>query len=179
MVSQVHRASLASVNRNGETGPRLVAAIAVSFFLLLTGALPSAAAGYERDNVAADGWGIGRDLCSVGFATSGSDAYAVACFQPDGDKLNVADGLADGSRVAMSWKVGSRSGICVNSRGREATFSSYKLLFSGDYGCDKDFPESAIIFFRVGRCNASKVNCSTVSNWHWEPFNSYRVDGNG
>lgn len=162
----------------------IAVALAVVTVLLVAPSATGQAPAREWNYVKLDRWNIGRDLCAVG-DDGGYGYFAVACFEPEGDHLNVADARGDGRRVAMRWWIGKRKapkrhGMCVNTKGFSGggAWGPWDLMFVGRYGCNKNLPEKAVIKFQVGKCYAARRDCSKMKNWTaWSAIVKWRVNG--
>lgn len=84
------------------------------------------------------------------------DSWGNACFAFYGDIFWVQDNRADGLSVGVHWRTESgRRGICRNNQG----------LDIWRWACNKDVPENQWVEFRLGRCDGTKYNCSSLYGW--------------
>ena len=76
-------------------------------------------------------------------------SWGQGCFFYNGDDFWLVDKAGDGYSVAIQWKLtdGSRSGLIRDKLGNGVN----SML-------DKDFPETATLKWRMGRCNQSATN---------------------
>lgn len=95
---------------------------------------------------------------SADFTAGWRANYGSVGFEPDGDELWVLDNATDGKSVGMYWQTTSgRSGICRNAGGSRPDRWSK---------CNKNFPESAAIRIKIGKCSVSSSrNCKSPGNY--------------
>lgn len=120
-------------------------------------------------NARRDAWAIGRRLCAFGkgLPDHGGDPFGIACFEPNGDKMNVLDMASDGYRVGMRWQTPTQRGICVNTHGREGggTVDPFDAVIIGPRGCQENLYEGHVVRYWVVRCDGSRFNCRVLANW--------------
>jgi hypothetical protein len=125
----------------------VAAAVGLFISLLTPGAAHAAYFGAETDYAVAS---------SAPSGTEGRDYFCsskygvVACFMPYGDKIYVADTVADGYAAVGEWSTWTsptlwREGSCVNK------------LTAGTWGvCNKNFTEGWSAYVRSARYNSGK-----------------------
>ncbi|WP_143167906.1 hypothetical protein [Jatrophihabitans endophyticus] len=124
-------------------------------------ASPAAAASGEYDIATYQSWVNGTYWC-----VNNAQNSAYGCLEVRGDYLQVGDVKADGRRTGMQWSTsGGRKGLCVNTAGKDFSFTPPTQQPSGKHLCNKDFGEGATITFRVGSCDASAHDCTNLANW--------------
>jgi hypothetical protein len=134
---------------------------------------PASGAAFEWDYVSSHTWYQPISNCAM----KSFPHPAIACFEHDGDWLDVGDLALDKMRAGMQWRTDyGRAGICVNTHGVDANYP-FGGSSQGEHACNKNFDEGSLIQFRAGRCDGSEVNCGVLGNWQdwsaWSP--KYRI----
>ena len=146
----------------------LIAALALSALA----APATASAAFEWHSVSNHSWYATINLCAM----KSYPHPAIACWEHNGDWLNVGDLDADGQRAGAHWRTNyGRVGMCVNTHGVDANYPIANRS-AGEHGCKIDMAEGSYVQFRAGRCNGSAVNCNVLGNWDqnawsaWSPW---------
>lgn len=144
---------------------RTIGAAATAAALMLATSHPAGAADGYQETVRGTPSGVCDDARIL-------TTWGDSCFVAAGDVWWLYDKSGDGQSIAMQWHLrdGSRSGLIRDKLGQGVN----TIL-------NKDYPESAWVVYRLGRCNQTgTVSCRYASQYNsWSQWTCQRGDGGG